>query len=99
MKFYYDLMSQPSRALYIFFKLNQVPITFVPVALRNGEHLTEEYKKNINRFQRVPCIIDDDGWKLSETVAIFRYQSVDVTIEKKRNVNYFQVLDANAQQY
>lgn len=72
MKYYFDLMSQPSRALYIFFKLNpKIPVTFVPVALRSGEHLQEEYKQ-INRFQKVPCIIDDDGWKLSESVAIFR---------------------------
>lgn len=71
MKFYYDLMSQPSRALYIFFKLNQVPIEFVPVALRKGEHLNDDFKA-INRFQKVPCIVDDDGWKLAETVAIFR---------------------------
>ncbi|CRL04366.1 CLUMA_CG017459, isoform A [Clunio marinus] len=73
MKFYYDLMSQPSRALYIFFKLNpNIPVTFIPVALRKGEHLEDAFKA-INRFQKVPCIIDDDGWKLSETVAIFRY--------------------------
>lgn len=71
MKFYYDLMSQPSRALYIFFKLNKVPVTYVSVALRKAEHLSDEFK-NINRFQKVPCIVDDDGWKLSETVAIFR---------------------------
>lgn len=71
MKFYYDLMSQPSRALYIFFKITKLPITFVPVGLRNGEHLTDEFKE-INRFQKVPCIVDDDGFKLSESVAIFR---------------------------
>jgi len=74
MKFYYDLMSQPSRALYIFFKLNkQIPVTYVPVNLGKGEHLTEEFKNNINRFQKAPCIIEDDGWKLAESVAIFRY--------------------------
>lgn len=72
MKFYYDLMSQPSRALYIFFKLNNVPVTYCQVALRKGEHLTDDFKNNVNRFQKVPCIVDDDGWKLSETVAIFR---------------------------
>lgn len=73
MKFYYDLMSQPSRALYIFFKLNkQIPVTYVPVKLGQGEHLSEEFKNNINRFQKAPCIIEDDGWKLAESVAIFR---------------------------
>lgn len=76
MKFYYDLLSQPSRALYIFFKLNNVPVTFVPVALRTGVHLEDEFKE-INRFQKVPCIVDDDGWKLSETVAIFRWPQLN----------------------
>jgi len=42
------------------------------VALRSGEHLADEFKQ-INRFQKVPCIIEDDGLKLSESVAIFRY--------------------------
>lgn len=72
MKFYYDLMSQPSRALYIFFKLNNVQTTFCPVALRKAEHLSDDFKA-INRFQKVPCVIDDDGFKLSESVAIFRF--------------------------
>lgn len=72
MKFYFDLLSQPSRALYIFFKLNpSIPVTYVPVALRSGEHLNDEFKA-VNRFQKVPCIVDNDGWKLSESVAIFR---------------------------
>lgn len=36
-KFYYDLLSQPSRALYIFFKLAKIPVDLCPVALRKGE--------------------------------------------------------------
>ncbi|CAD7090807.1 unnamed protein product [Hermetia illucens] len=70
-KFYYDLMSQPSRALYILFKLNKVPFEDNPVALRNGAHLTPEFK-DINRFQKVPCIVED-GFKLAESIAILRY--------------------------
>jgi glutathione S-transferase len=72
-KYYYDLLSQPSRALYIFLKLAKIPHELCPVDLRNGEHFTEDYK-NINRFQKVPCIVDDelDSFKLSESVAIFR---------------------------
>lgn len=84
MRFYYDLFSQPSRALYIFFKLNKIPATFCPVALNKGEQKTEEYKA-INRFQQVPCIVDksDKGeFKLSESVAIFRY-----VVETKGNVD------------
>lgn len=70
MKFYFDLLSQPSRALYIFFKINNVPLEYNPVALRNAEHLQDEFKE-INRFQKVPCIVDNN-LKLSESVAIFR---------------------------
>jgi glutathione S-transferase len=65
-------MSQPSRALWIFFKLNRLPVEFVKVDLMKMEHLTDEFKA-INRFQKVPCIVDEDNFKLSESVAIFRY--------------------------
>uniref|UniRef100_A0A915L6U6 GST N-terminal domain-containing protein n=1 Tax=Romanomermis culicivorax TaxID=13658 RepID=A0A915L6U6_ROMCU len=64
LKLYYDLMSQPSRAVYIFLNFNSIPFENCPVALRRGEHLTEEYSK-INPFKRVP-FIDDNGFKLSE---------------------------------
>ena len=80
MKFFFDLLSQPSRALYIFLKMNKIPYQSVPVALRNGEHLTEDFKQNVNRFQKVPCI-DDNGFKLSESVAIFRYLAAENQIE------------------
>lgn len=70
-KFYFDLLSQPSRALYILFKVTKFPHEPIPVALRNGVHLTEEFKNDVSRFQKVPCIIDD-GFKLSESVAILR---------------------------
>lgn len=71
LKFYYDLMSQPSRALYIFLKLNRLPVEYVKTDLMKMEHLTDEFKAT-NRFQKVPCIVDND-FKLSESVAIFRY--------------------------
>lgn len=35
-KFYYDFMSQPSRALYIFMKLAKIPVDEFPIALRKG---------------------------------------------------------------
>jgi glutathione S-transferase len=72
LKFYFDLMSQPSRALYIFLKLNKLPVEFVKTDLMKMQHLTDEFKA-VNRFQKVPCIVDSDGFKLSESVAIFRY--------------------------
>lgn len=72
LKYYFDLLSQPSRALYIFLKITNVPVEFVKIDLGKAEHLTEKFK-DINRFQKVPCIVDSDGFKLSESVAIFRY--------------------------
>lgn len=71
LKLYYDLMSQPSRALYMFLRATKIPYEDCPVALRKGEHFTEEYAK-INPFKKVPAI-DHDGFKLTESVAILRY--------------------------
>uniref|UniRef100_A0A6B2E8D9 glutathione transferase n=1 Tax=Phlebotomus kandelakii TaxID=1109342 RepID=A0A6B2E8D9_9DIPT len=77
-KYYYDLLSQPSRAMLIFLNVTKIPFESLPVALRNGEHLTEEFKE-VNRFQKVPCM-NDNGFKLSESVAMVRY------LAKKHNV-------------
>lgn len=71
-KFYFDLISQPCRALFMFMEASKIPYEPIPVSLLKGEHLTEHYKNNVNRFQKVP-VIDDKGYKLSESVAIFRY--------------------------
>ncbi|KAJ8941749.1 hypothetical protein NQ314_010286 [Rhamnusium bicolor] len=58
LKYYFDLMSQPSRALYIFLKLTKIPFESCPVALRKGK--------------KVP-FIHDDNFKLAESIAIARY--------------------------
>ncbi|CAL8101514.1 unnamed protein product [Orchesella dallaii] len=73
LRLYFDKMSQPSRALLMFLRANQAAIPFeeVPVALRKGEHMQDEYLK-INPFRKVP-VIDHDGFKLTESVAILRY--------------------------
>ncbi|XP_054087638.1 glutathione S-transferase theta-1 isoform X2 [Zeugodacus cucurbitae] len=88
LQYYYDLLSQPSRALYIILKMSHVQYEDCPVALRKGEHLTEEFKQNINRFQRVPCIIDD-GFKLAESIAILRYLSAKGKIPEYLYPKYF----------
>ncbi|KAJ8915162.1 hypothetical protein NQ315_000414 [Exocentrus adspersus] len=72
LKYYFDLMSQPCRAVYIFLKVANIPFEPCTVALRKGEHRTEEFKQKLNKFQLVPFIHDGD-FKLSESVAIFRY--------------------------
>ncbi|XP_050350705.1 glutathione S-transferase theta-1 [Nymphalis io] len=70
-KLYYDLMSQPSRALYILLKTAKCNFEPKLIDLRRGEHYSEEYTA-INRFQRVP-LINHDGFILSESVAIIKY--------------------------
>ena len=62
--YYYDLMSQPCRALYIFLKAAGIPFQSKEIALRKGEHMTDEYAQ-INPFKRVPAI-NDSGFLLTE---------------------------------
>lgn len=73
LKLYCDLMSQPSRALYILF--NSIKCNFEAkfVNLRGAEHYSEEFTA-INRLQKVP-VIDHDGFVLTESVAILKYLS------------------------
>ncbi|OWF47901.1 glutathione S-transferase theta-1-like [Mizuhopecten yessoensis] len=78
LKYYYDLMSQPSRAVYIFLKMTNIPFVPKPVALRSGEHHTDEYKK-LNPLSLVP-VIDDDGFVLTESVAILKYLAVKYNV-------------------
>lgn len=73
LKYYFDLMSQPSRAVYIFLKANNIKFEPKPIALRKGEHLGEEFRK-VNPWQKVP-VLDDNGFVLTESVAILRYLS------------------------
>ena len=70
LKFYFDWICQPSRALYILLKLNNVPFEPIVVNLRDNEHEEESFKE-INRFQKLPCLVDD-GFHLAESVAIMR---------------------------
>ncbi|CAF1168290.1 unnamed protein product [Adineta steineri] len=69
--YYYDLMSPPCRALYIFLKVMHTPFESKEFALRKLEHMTDEYSQ-INPFKKVP-VIDDSGFILTESVAIFMY--------------------------
>jgi len=68
---YSDRMSQPCRAVIMFLRLNSVPYKDVNVALRKGEHLTEEFAK-VNPFKLVP-VAEHNGLRLVESVAIMQY--------------------------
>lgn len=71
LKLYYDLLSQPSRALYIILKTCNIPFEKKIVNLKDLEQYTPEYEE-INPFKKVP-VIDHDGFKLAESVGITRY--------------------------
>lgn len=64
LKLYYDLLSQPSRALYIFLKTCNIPFERKIVDLKALEQFAPEYEE-VNRFKKVPAI-DHNGFKLSE---------------------------------
>ncbi|CAB3383917.1 Hypothetical predicted protein [Cloeon dipterum] len=72
LKLYYNLMSQPSRALYIFLKKTNINFEAKNVNLARGEQHSKEYKTKVNAFGLVP-VIDHNGFKLTESIAILRY--------------------------
>ncbi|KAA0044835.1 hypothetical protein IC582_016983 [Cucumis melo] len=73
LKVYADRLSQPSRAVLIFCKVNGIAFEEVKVALSKFEHLTPEFKE-INPMVKVPVIVDG-RFKLFESHAILIYLS------------------------
>ena len=72
MKFY-DCKSAPSpRRVRIFMAEKGIEVPTVQVDLRNGEHLTPEFRM-INPHCTVPVLMLDDGTRLVSTAAIWRY--------------------------
>ncbi len=65
------LASNPRR-VRIFLAEKGIEIETVPVDLRAGENLSEEFAAK-NPFARVPVLELDDGTHLSESIAICRY--------------------------
>lgn len=49
-KFYYDLMSQPSRAIYMFLRLAKIPFDDNQIALRKGL-LTDAQRNGQSDYQ------------------------------------------------
>ncbi|XP_073833060.1 glutathione S-transferase theta-3-like [Musca autumnalis] len=75
LEYYFDFPSQPSRALYILLKASGTNFEAKTVDLLTAENTQDEYKK-INRFQKVPAIIDKENGRafhLAESIAILRY--------------------------
>ncbi|XP_039829481.1 glutathione S-transferase T1-like isoform X2 [Panicum virgatum] len=70
-KVYADRRSQPSRAVIIFCRVNQIDFEEITVDLFKSQHLTAEFRK-INPMGQVPAIVDG-RFKLFESHAILRY--------------------------
>ncbi|KRT79584.1 Glutathione S-transferase, partial [Oryctes borbonicus] len=71
LKLYYDLMSQPSRSLFILLKHYNIPFQPVLTSIGKGENTTEEFRK-ISKFQKLPAV-EDNGFPMTESIAILRY--------------------------
>ncbi|XP_030564778.1 glutathione S-transferase theta-1 [Drosophila novamexicana] len=71
-KFYFDFLNQSSRSLYILLEASKIPFEAIPISMVKGEHLTGEFRDKVNRFRKLPAITDQ-GYQLSESVAIFRH--------------------------
>ncbi|CDP09754.1 unnamed protein product [Coffea canephora] len=72
LKLFVHRLSQPSRAVLIFCKLNKIEFEEVQIDLSKGEHLSPEFKE-INPMHKVPAMEVDGGFKLFESHAILRF--------------------------
>ncbi|KAJ7944908.1 Glutathione S-transferase [Quillaja saponaria] len=71
LKVYADRMSQPSRAVLIFCKVNGIAFEEIKVDISKRQQLSPEYAE-INPMQKVPSIVDG-RFKLFESHAILSY--------------------------
>lgn len=71
LKVYADRMSQPSRAILIFCKVNGIDFEEIHIELSKRQQLSPEFQA-INPFKKVPAIVDG-RFKLFESHAILIY--------------------------
>ncbi|XP_049937277.1 glutathione S-transferase theta-1-like isoform X1 [Schistocerca serialis cubense] len=71
LKVYYDLLSQPSRAVVLFLLANDIPFVAREINVLHGEQFSEEFAK-LNPMKKVP-VIKDGEFTLTESVGILRY--------------------------
>ncbi|PNX84036.1 glutathione S-transferase t1-like protein [Trifolium pratense] len=71
LKVYADRMSQPSRAILIFCKVNGIDFEEIHIELSKRQQLSPEFQA-INPFKKVPAIVDG-RFNLFESHAILIY--------------------------
>merc|ERR1712136_632911 len=59
-KFYYDMMSQPCRALYLMLHCAGIPYEPVQVDLRKGQHMKPDFLA-LNPLHKVPIAVQESG--------------------------------------
>jgi glutathione S-transferase len=70
---YYDITSQPARAVMIYLDICRVPHKKVPIRITKGEHLSEDFKK-VSPSQTIPTLLHKN-LVLYESHAILSYIS------------------------
>lgn len=71
LKVYVDRMSQPSRAVLIFCRVNEIDFEEVKIDLSKRQHFSPEFQE-INPLKQVPAVVDG-RFKLFESHAILKY--------------------------
>jgi len=71
LKFYYEPISQPCRAVQCLLELLEIPHEKIHIDLSKGQQKNPEFLA-VNPLGEVPCI-DDDGYILWESEAIMKY--------------------------
>lgn len=68
-----DMLSQPCRAVFIFVKMNKLPVDIKTLSLMNGEHYSEEFVK-VNPLRRVPAFKHGD-FCMGDSIAMMEYMT------------------------
>jgi len=83
---YGDYLSQPTRSVVAFCKINDISFEFKFINIAKGDHLTQEYSK-INELKKIPAVLikTEDGkeFYVSESCTILRFLSNYYEVDEK----------------